>query len=257
MEKREVNMKNTNKILLSAVIVIVLASAGVYYFMSSRPGDTGKDVSPERADSGVIPEAGEEIEPIDIDLAGSDALVRQLAGTLSSYPSIARWLATDGVLRRFVTAVDLIAKGESPRRPLNFIEVDGEFRPLERDGNEFLDPASYRRYDRVAAAVASLDAAGCAKLYRRLRLPINEAYREMGYPDEDFDKTMKKAFLNLLATPVAEGTLYLERDVVTYTMKDSKMEELNPAEKHLLRMGPENMKMVQSKLREIMQYLDF
>lgn len=250
-------MKNGNKIALAAVILVLVAAAVVYYFMSSQPGETGEDMFQEQAEHAERPVIGEEIEPIEVDLAQSDALVRKLAETLSSYPSITRWLATDGILRRFVTAVDMIAKGESPRRPLNFIQVDGEFQAQKMDDKEFLDPANYRRYSQFAAAVSSLDAAGCAKLYKQLRIPINQAYREMGYPDGNFDETMKKAFLNLLATPVVDGTIYLEKDVVTFKMADSKLEDLYPAQKNLLRMGPENMKMVQAKLREIMLYLDY
>ena len=219
-------------------------------------GDHLEGVISGQTEPAVSPAIEEEVEPIDVDLAESDAVVRKLAEALSSYPSILSWLATDGILRRFVTTVDLIAKGESPRRPLNFIDVDGEFQALNADGKEVLDPASYRRYNRVAAAISSLNAAGCAKLYKQLRIPIDQAYRDMGYPGGNFDETMKKAFLNLLDTPVVDGPIYLEKDVTTYSMTDTKLEELTPAQKNLLRMGPENMKMVQAKLREIMRYLN-
>ena len=257
MERREVNMKNANKIALVAILVILVAVAAIYYFMPSRSGDVGEGMLPGQTGPAGGPAAMEEIEPIEVDLNESDALVRKLAEALSSYPSITRWLATDGVLRRFVTAVDLIAKGESPRRPMNSVDIAGEFQTLDMDGKAFLDQAGYRRYDRVAAAISSLDARGCARLYRQLRIPMDQAYREMGYPEGDFDATMKKALLNLLATPVVDGTIYLEKDVLTFRMTDPNLESLNPAQKHLLRMGPGNEQAIQAKLREIAQYLGY
>jgi hypothetical protein len=55
----------------------------------------------------------------------------------------------------------------------------------------------------------------------------------------------------LLQTPVIEDKIYLSRDVLTYTFVDSRLENLRPAQKHLLRMGPENVRKIQEKLREL------
>jgi len=250
-------MQKTKKTVLVGIVVIILAAAAIYYFMSSQPGDVGENVSQGQTELTEDLPPFEEIEPIDVDLDESDALIRKLAEALSSYPSIVRWLATDDIIRRFVTAVDLVAKGESPRRPMDFIDITGDFKTLEMDKKTFVNPDGYRRYDRIAAAISSLNAAGCAKLYNQLRLPIDQAYRGMGYPEENFDVTMEKALLNLLETPVMDETIYLEKDVVTYVIADPQLENLSSAQKHLLRMGPGNMHAIQAKLREIAQYLDY
>ena len=79
----------------------------------------------------------------------------------------------------------------------------------------------------------------------------------MGYPDEDFNATLEKAISNLLETPIVEKRIYIEKDVVTYIMTDPDLENLNSAQKHLLRMGPDNMRVIQSKLREIALLMGF
>ncbi|MEJ2110001.1 MAG: DUF3014 domain-containing protein [Acidobacteriota bacterium] len=251
-------MKNKKAVILIVIAIIVLGAAAFYFLtMQSEPDIADEEMVPASSESMENLEPLEEIEPIDVSLDDSDALVRKLVGTLSSYPLVARWLTTDDLIRRFVATVDLVAKGDSPRRPMDFMDVVGDFQTLEMDGKTYIDPAGYRRYDRIAGAIASLDAKGIATLYKQLRLPIQRAYRDMGYPDEDFDETMKKAIFSLLETPIPEGTIYLEKDVMTYNMTDPKLEGLSRAQKHLLRMGPENAQLIQSKLREIVQYLGY
>ncbi len=242
-------------ITLIAVIVIMLIAAGaVYYYLRPEPEDTTAVTSPE-------PTAGEElqeeVEAFEVELSKSDELVRGLILELSSRPEVARWLLTDNLIRRFVAAVDLIANGRSPKAPINFIELRGDFQASKEDGQEFINPKSYQRYERIAEIIDSLDTEGFVTLYKQLRLPIQEAYRDLGYPEEDFNATFQKAIMSLLETPVVEDRILLDKDVLTYTIRDPELEDLTPAQKHLLRMGPDNMRTVQAKLRDIAQTLGF
>jgi hypothetical protein len=248
-----------HKITLTVVVVILIAAAIYYFFfMPSQPGEISESM-PAQKPSITAPdlETGEIIEPLDVDLNMSDALVRKLAKELSEHPMFSRWLVTNHLIRRFVAAVDLIAHGDSPRRPMDFIEIDKPFLAREEEGQVFIDPNSYQRYDSIAGVISSLDAKGCVKLYKQLLLPIRQAYKEMGYPDEDFNSTLEKAISNLLETPVVENRIYIKKDVVTYLMANPDLENLNSAQKHLLRMGPDNMRVIQSKLREIALLLGF
>ena len=68
---------------------------------------------------------------------------------------------------------------------------------------------------------------------------------------------MKKAISQVLETPVVYDRIYLERDVLTYVMVNPELENLSAAQKHLLRMGPDNIQTIQSKLREISLYLGY
>jgi hypothetical protein len=61
----------------------------------------------------------------------------------------------------------------------------------------------------------------------------------------------------LLKVPVVKQDIQLEKKVVTYTMVDSDLESLSLAQKHLLRMGPDNIRVIQSKLREMAKLLGF
>jgi hypothetical protein len=96
-----------------------------------------------------------------------------------------------------------------------------------------------------------LDPAGTARLYLTVKSRIMDAYRNLGFPEGDFDPVLERAIGVLLATPAIEGAIPLREKVITYQFVDPDIESLPTATKQLLRMGPDNMRIVQAKLREI------
>ncbi len=236
--------------MLAGALIVLLGVAYYFFLRSPQPDQREAAAKAPSIEEPVL--SAEEIEPIDLDLNESDSVVRKLVEGLTSRPELAQWLVTDDVVRKFVAAVDNIATGLTPRAQVDFFKPEGDFLAVETiDGRYNADPASFRRYDVVAQVFTSLDAMGFATLYRRLKPTIARAYRELGYPDQDFDDTMRRAIAQMLAVPVVEGNIGLEEDVVTFRMTDPELEKLNPAQKHLLRMGPRNVRAIQAKLREI------
>ncbi|HSD29849.1 MAG TPA: DUF3014 domain-containing protein, partial [Vicinamibacteria bacterium] len=180
---------------------------------------------------------------------------RNLARALSAHPLYALWLAQAELVRTFTAVVSNVAEGESPRPHLSFLAPKGGFTVREqRSGRLILDPRSYARYDAVGDAVASLDAAECARVYRLLEPLLESAHRELGHPEGGFSKTLAMAFRRLLDVPVLEGEVSLvevKKAVVVYRYADEKLEALSVPQKHLLRMGPENVRRIQEKIRAI------
>jgi hypothetical protein len=129
------------------------------------------------------------------------------------------------------------------------------FRPQTSRGDLFIDPSSYRRYDRYAEGMSALDSRGTARLYATLKPRINEAYRRIGQPTGDFDIVLERAIVELLSVPVVQGEVELAPSGIVYAFVDPRWEEMSAAQKHLLRMGPQNVQAVQRKLREIADYL--
>ncbi len=256
-------MEESQKIVRTGVLILILivAAAGVYYlFLAKRGGDdqagrtaAAEAVKPKPAAAGGTAAGG----GLDVPLDGSDALLREMAGDVSANPAFIRWLGAGGLIRRFVAAVDAIANGNSPRPQADFFVLARPFTAARRDGRTILDPASYGRYDVVADVLGSVSAAGCAQLYRSFQTQIRQAYRELGYPQGDFSRTLLKAVNELLRTPVAEGPLEVEAKMEIFVFRDERLEALSAAQKHLLRMGPENIQLIQAKLREMAAALGF
>jgi hypothetical protein len=244
------------------VILAILALAGaLYYFLIYKKADKDKgslEVPPAAVQDREIPlPASSDTSKPPVELDKSDDLVRQLAKEISSHPRLAQWLQSRGLTRRFVAAVDNIANGLSPRAHIDFFLPPGEFVAIKRGSVYFADPEGYSRYHTVADVFVSLDSKQCVSLFRALKPLCQEAYRDLGYPDQDFEQTILRAIIELLETPVVEGDIILEKAVLNYVMLDPELESLSDAQKHLLRMGPENVGAIQAKMREMAIALGF
>jgi hypothetical protein len=84
-----------------------------------------------------------------------------------------------------------------------------------------------------------------------LKPRIQDAYRELGYPDGDFDRAMERALVELLNTPDIDGDVMLTPKSVSWEFAEPKLQSLSGAQRQFLRMGPRNMRIVKGKLREI------
>ncbi|MEM9293748.1 MAG: DUF3014 domain-containing protein [Acidobacteriota bacterium] len=255
-------------IALLTLAVLLLGGAAFIYLRPPANPPVSSEIAEVEEPVGtpiVIPEDGDleaglgdealdlgELPPLD----ESDELVREVAGRLSRHPSLARVLATDDLVRRTVVSVENIANGQSPRQHLEHLELQEPFRVTERDGLPTIDPNSYRRYDPVISAFVSVEAQDAARLYRALEPRFDEAYRDLGYPSGRFRSSLTRACRQLLATPVPPADPTLTPRVVTYAYADVDYENLSPAQRQLLRTGPENVRRVQQQLRELGEALE-
>lgn len=238
----------------------LLAIVGYLVWRLVAPGDSAqKDVrvaTDQQVASSPKPEAAQAVPGDAIELPplpATDPIVRQLVGQLSAHPKIAAWLASDQLIRNFAVIVVNIGDGRSPAQQLRTVRPTGAFIATESSTSARVDPRSYRRYDEYADAIGAIDAQGAAKLYATLRPRLDDAYRELGYPEGNFDRAMEKAIRELLKTPVPEGDVALVAHSVTWDYADPRLQSLTGAQRQFLRMGPRNMRIVQAKLREIAQ----
>ena len=127
-----------------------------------------------------------------------------------------------------------------------------DFEIGRRGRSRIIDPASYRRYDGLADTVASLDAASVARIYRTIKPRLAEAYKALGRSEQDLDTAVTVALDKLASTPAPSEPIEVrEGKGATWAFVDPSLEALDPAQKHLLRMGPRNQTQVQQKLKEI------
>jgi hypothetical protein len=185
-------------------------------------------------------------------LSESDSFFRERLRRLSTHPFLALVLDADDLVRKLVVSVANVAEGASPAKQLLHIRPEERFAAIETTERIVLDPESYRRYDAPAELFASLDAGAVAGLYRTLEPLLEEAHSELGLSERSgFRDTLSRAIAVLLAVAVVEGPIRLQAINVNYAFEDPALEKLSPAQKHLIRMGPENTRRVQKKLTEL------
>ncbi|MEE4361434.1 MAG: DUF3014 domain-containing protein [Pseudomonadales bacterium] len=191
-----------------------------------------------------------EPEPLP-DLDASDAFVRAQSEGLSASESIDQILSADQLIRRFTAVVENLAQGTLPREPVAFLTPAEKFAVLRRDDRLYLDPASFDRYDRASGIVAALDPSQAVALLRLTEPLMEEAYAELGLRDVDVEDRLARAIDVLLSTPDPQGMVELKQPSVMYEFADPRLEALQPVQKLLIRVGPENRARIKGKLREI------
>lgn len=195
-------------------------------------------------------------EPIVLpNLNESDRFIREQAEVLTEDGSIERLLATDDLLRKFVVVLENLAEGKVTRDPVAFIAPRESFAVVRRNDTPYLNPQSYRRYDRLAGVAAALQPSQAVAMLRLTEPLLDDAYTELGLQDVDVQDRLRRAIDLLIATPVVSGEVELRQPSVMFEFADPELEALLPAQKQLIRMGPENQRRVQAKLREIRELL--
>ena len=240
-----------------ALVGLIIAAAVAAYMVLGRrqqpPAPAQQASNSVAVSQRPVEPLGGDAEPIELPpLDQSDALVRELVAKLSSHPAVAAWLTTDGLIRNFTVVVANIAEARTPAVHLKALRPQTGFAVVQRGSDLYIDPRSYERYDTVAAATASIDPAGAARLYATLKPRIEDAYRDLGAPDGTFDRALERAIVLLLKTPVIEDPVRVEsQGGVGYGFAAPELERLTAAQKQLLRAGPRNVRMIQSSLRAI------
>src|SRR3989304_6054817 len=165
-------MQSHGRIIGIGVLVIAIIGIGVglYYFLHERPAEAPPLTEQPAVKPGEKALPAKEIPFITLPaLNDSDEWVRKKAKDLSTYAKLAEWLKVNDLIRRITAAVDNIAEGVSPRAHLGFLTPQKAFRAVKKGENLIINPQSYHRYDLVADAFASLDAAGVVRIFRQLK----------------------------------------------------------------------------------------
>jgi DUF3014 family protein len=239
-------------IWLAVAVVAVLAGIAAYVLYPRRSVPAPASIAAHAPAPAPTRALGGEPEAVTIPpLDESDPVVRDLVRALSTHPQVLAWLTTEGLIRNFVVVVSNIGDGVTPANHLRPLRPNGSFQIAQRNGQTEIDPRSYDRYNQLADAVASIDPAGASRLYATLKPRLQEAYAELGVLPASFDAALEHAIVVLLQVPVVDGPIQLDPKGIGYRFADPKLEDLNGAQKPLLRMGPRNVRSIQSSLRRI------
>jgi len=244
--------------LLGAVVAAAIAAGGWYWYAGrAHPAAEAPPVHPaapqpaanaEPSISHPIPgAAGTSALPA---LNDSDAVVRDsLVGVFGRAP-IEQFLVPQSIVRHIVVTVDNL-----PRR-----KVAVELRPVKPTSGETviatradmttLSEANFERYGPLAKAVQGADVKALAVVYERLYPLFQQAYEDLGYPGKYFNDRLVEVIDQLLQTPEVPAPIALLQPRVFWEYADPNLENRSAGQKLLIRMGPQNARIIKTKLRE-------
>jgi hypothetical protein len=190
-----------------------------------------------------------EVEPEPLD--ESDGAVKSALISLATNPAIAKYLVDESLLQKFVINVNNIANQEmSPNHNL-INEPDGDFQVYQQAEREWIDAASFKRYNPYVEALESMEAEDLVALLNTYRPTIEDKFAEISMPGSSFDNTLLAAINELLDTPIVPLPIEVYSDSVMYKYRDDKLENLSGPQKQLLRTGPENARKIKDILRDL------
>ncbi len=244
--------------LVGAVVVAALAAGGWYWYSGrAQPAEAPPvyPAAPQPATNAApsishpIPGEGAASAALPA-LNDSDPVVRDsLVGVFGRGP-VEQFLVPQNVVRHIVVTVDNL-----PRRKLAV-----ELRPLKPTAGQMvsarqgevttLSAANFERYAALVRLVQATDVKALALVYERLYPLFQQAYEDLGYPGKYFNDRLVEVIDHLLQTPEVPAPIALVQPKVMWEYADASLENRSAGQKLLIRMGPQNARIIKAKLRE-------
>jgi len=227
-------------IAIIAVVLAVVMGGAAWWFL--RRPEAPANTTPRAVVATEAPIDKPAAPPVHLPpLDQMDAFLRPLLSALSARPELARWLATDDLVRQLAFALDHASKGNSPARDFKVIAPREPFRIRGRGTTRTIDPRSYRRYDGLVATLTSIDASAAARVYATIKPRLNEAYQGLGNRGKTVDDAMNETLEIVLDTPLLKDPIeVVEVGGAGWAFADEDLESLTQTQRQLLRMGPAN-----------------
>ncbi|GAB6139683.1 DUF3014 domain-containing protein [Methylosoma difficile] len=263
--------------ILTVLVLMMLSAAGGFYFAKfsehyelapearnwlsflQNPAASQTEESEGETATTALPvgdgEQLEKITPPEEDvilpvLEKSDIWLRQALLGLS--PGLAQWLDKDQLLMAYLTIANDTSQGLRTDKHVRFLKPDQAFAVAEDGQGPFIAGESYHRYDTWVAAINALDIQATLKLYKKVRPLLQQGFAEFGYPEgTKLEAIFNKAAAEILAAPVIERRVSVIKKNGYYRYADPNLEAANPLHKQMLRMGPENTRIIKNKLRQL------
>lgn len=195
----------------------------------------------------------EPVEPDPEPLDTSDPAVKAslIESSSANEETVNRMLVNEGLIQRFVVSVTNLANDEMAPNHQLLTPPEQNFRVYSQAGKQWIDAASYKRYTPYVDMLESFNNEALLNIYGIYKEDIQAKFSEIGNPNEDFNEVLLQAIDQLLDTPEVPVPVEVYTDSVAYKYADERLENLNEPQKQLLRTGPDNMRRIKAKLREL------
>jgi hypothetical protein len=195
----------------------------------------------------------EPVEPDPEPLDTSDPAVKAslIESSSADEETVNRMLVNEGLIQRFVVSVTNLANDEMAPNHQLLTPPEQNFRVYSQAGKQWIDAASYKRYTPYVDMLESFNNEALLNIYGIYKEDIQAKFSEIGNPNDDLNEVLLQAIDQLLDTPEVPVPVEVYTDSVAYKYADERLENLNEPQKQLLRTGPDNMRRIKAKLREL------
>lgn len=251
-------------VAIALVLLIILGGVGLYLQREHpQPVFSSPATLQQKLPTSMAPQIIQRDEPVPSTpgaahiavpgmLDGSDDMTRSAAYQLS--PTLAKWLAPEQQLRKWVALIDAVADGKLPEKnqPLKY-PMQG-FSVTLTDGAVYANTANYVRTNLLVETVTAIPPQKLADYYHAWSRLLERANSELGRRGS-FDSRLHLAIQNVVDVKPLPEDAKLIRPQFYYTYADPALEHSSAVAKLLWRMGPANQHQVQSYLSDLLPLL--
>ena len=191
-----------------------------------------------------------------VQLAKSDDFVFDALAGLVGNASLMKFFRPERIIRNIVVTVDNLPQQRVPVKVMPFTPPAGSFLTAGSEDNLTISPKNPGRYAPYVSLAGAIDARKLVELYIRLYPLFQQAYAELGYPNNNFNDQLIETLDDLLDTPIIKEPVKLVQPKYFYQFANPELEVLSIGQKIMLRLGSKNVKIVKNKLLEIKQELE-
>jgi hypothetical protein len=191
-------------------------------------------------------------QPVLVELDTSDEGFKAAVTEVSK--DLGGWFNIKDVIRKYIILIHDVSQNRILLKHKRFLKMPQKNMVKEDSRGLYLTEEGYKRYDAFTNALVSIDIKKGLRLYLTFKPLFNKVYQTFSYPESyKLEDIFLKAAANVIKAPVEEGRVGLVKHTLFYKFSDRKLEALNDVEKQMLRMGPENTKKIQTKLRQMVE----
>ncbi len=185
-------------------------------------------------------------------LEESDDAVRDALGDIPLGTAGQQYLMPGNIIERSASLIYLMAQGDVPYKLLPVSRPKAVF-PISDDGTQVVtDPAGFERYAALTQWLKSLELEPLLSSLEWFIPLFREAWSYYGEDRTAFDMAVVMTLDLVIATPEVDlSEARLIRKEAVWIFEDPAIEGLAPMQKQVLRMGPENAKILKAKAAQM------
>lgn len=258
-------MKKTILTTIGLLILLAICTATYLYFQQKEAPPQPQSVDiPEVASTLAIPKTApntrqvlnEPTEQMALPaLSASDDFMASALESLLNNKALMAIFINDQLINNIVVTIDNLPRKQITMRFMPIKKAPGRFLIMESEGQKAIHPDNNTRYASYVNVAASVDAQQLVKLYIQLYPLFQQAYQDLGYPNQDFNDRLMTVLDDLLATPTIAEPIALIQPKHFYLYADPALENRSIGQRILMRIGNENGEIIKAKLAAIQQTL--
>jgi hypothetical protein len=255
-------MKKTFPII---ALIIIAAGIGAYFYYQDE-ATTKEPIAVETPDLAPPVELSETpeprllletpTEPVELpQLESSDTFIANALDILVNNKDLMEIFINDQLINNIVVTIDNLPRKQVTMRLMPIKKAPGQFITEKVENETVISPQNDARYAKYVDFAEAVDPKKLVVLYVQLYPLFQKSYEALGYPDQYFNDRLMAALDDLLAAPVLEEPATLVQPKYFYLYADADLENRSIGQRILMRIGADNQKIVQYKLKSIQQEL--